>query len=287
MAQRAYLEVELIAHTPEPDKLVAASARICYSSYDVMSIMDNMTPKQVEDLIHKLTNMGHESPFEHASFTFSVSGVSRTLLAQITRHRIASYSVRSQRYLEECNFGYIIPKEITRMGLDNTYIQCIEQAQESYDTLFMALMDEYLQAEFAANPDSEAAVVFKEQCEENVDDALIYICDKYPKIWNKHNKKAAENARYLCPNATETKFSVTMNARSLLNFFNMRCCNRAQEEIHDLADAMLCEVLKVSPLLFRKAGAPCASGACSEGSMSCGQAVQVREKYSKMKEGLK
>ena len=117
-------------------------------------------------------------------------------------------------------------------------------------------------------------------------EAMDFIKNKHPRIWAKYEKLAAENARYICPGATETKFALTMNARELLHFFELRCCNRAQEEIRDMADAMLREVLKVSPKLFRLAGPGCVNGACPEGSMGCGKAADVRKKYNSLKEGL-
>ena len=109
---------------------------------------------------------------------------------------------------------------------------------------------------------------------------LLYA--KYNKINSQNEKnnlkKALENARSILPNACETKIVVTMNARSLLNFFKERCCMRAQDEIRTLAYLMLDEVLDVAPYLFSKSGAPCVYGPCPEGSMSCGQKQKPREK---------
>lgn len=101
------MKVKILAHTPEPEKLVAACAKLCYSSSPVDEIMDNLTDEAVEKFLTKLVDMGHESPIEHVSFTFMIDGVSRALLAQITRHRLASFSVRSQRYVDESNFDYV------------------------------------------------------------------------------------------------------------------------------------------------------------------------------------
>lgn len=286
MGKQVKPAVKLISYTPNPEGLVAAAARICYSPDDVETIMDNMTPKQVDNLINRLTNMGHESPFEHANFTFSVTGVSRVLLAQESRHRLQTLSVRSQRYNSESDFSYVVPTEIERLGLEEFYIERIEQIQDFYEDVFIAMMDEYLYAEYQANPEDEALKEFVRLYNEDIVEALDYIREKQPKIWSKYDKRAAENARYLCPGATETKFAVTMNARELLHFFELRCCNRAQEEIRDMATLMLAEVLKVAPKLFRLAGPGCTNGACPEGSMGCGKAADVRKKYNSMKEGL-
>lgn len=104
------MNIVLLTHTPEPEKIVAAAAKLCYSQKaDIQSLMDNLDSDKVNQFIHKLMSMHHESPLEHVSFTFAVEGVSRSLLAQITRHRIASFSVRSQRYCSEGNFEAVIP----------------------------------------------------------------------------------------------------------------------------------------------------------------------------------
>ena len=99
----------------------------------------------------------------------------------------------------------------------------------------------------------------------------------------KAEKMAIEDARFLLPNACSTKMIVTMNARSLNNFFRHRCCQRAQWEIRELADEMLRLVNEVAPALFARSGPPCVSGACPEGSMSCGRAAEMRKKYAFLK----
>ena len=95
----------------------------------------------------------------------------------------------------------------------------------------------------------------------------------------KAEKKAIEDARFVLPNACATKMICTMNARSLMNFFTHRCCNRAQWEIRELATQMLREVKAVAPHLFQKAGPPCLRGGCPEGKMSCGRPQEVRKKF--------
>ena len=106
------MNVTLLSHTPNPEQLIACAARLCYSSADVQSVMDGLTPEKTEEFIRMLSDMGHESPFEHVTFTFGIEGVSRSLLAQITRHRMASFSVKSQRYVKEFEFSYVTPPEI-------------------------------------------------------------------------------------------------------------------------------------------------------------------------------
>lgn len=182
--------------------------------------------------------MNHESPLEHISFTFAVENVSRSLLSQLTRHRIASYSVSSQRYVDMVNFKPVIPKDITENeDCLEVFEDCINEIKDSYNYITESLTDKYIS--FGIN--EKAA-----------------------------HKKAIENARAVLPNACPTKIIFTMNARSLLNFFSLRCCNRAQDEIRELADKMLILCKEVAPNVFKNAGAPCVRGKCTQGSMSCG-----------------
>ncbi len=106
------MKVELLAYTPDADKIVAAAAKLCYAKSDIANLMDGLTPEKTESFLKILSDLGHESPVEHASFTFGIEGVSRALLAQITRHRIASFSVQSQRYVSKLDFEYVTPPEI-------------------------------------------------------------------------------------------------------------------------------------------------------------------------------
>ena len=98
------MKVKLLAHTPEPEKLIAASAKNCYSSSNIDNVLEGLTEEKTENFVNMLSEIGHESPIEHVSFTFAIEGVSRSLLAQITRHRMASFSVQSQRYVREKGF---------------------------------------------------------------------------------------------------------------------------------------------------------------------------------------
>ena len=100
------MKVELLEHTPNPERVIAAAAKLCYSQVGVDDILEKMTPEKCESFIEMLMSLGHESPVEHVCFTFAIEGVSRSLLAQMTRHRIASFSVQSQRYVGKENFDY-------------------------------------------------------------------------------------------------------------------------------------------------------------------------------------
>ncbi|MEF2753362.1 MAG: FAD-dependent thymidylate synthase, partial [Agathobaculum butyriciproducens] len=138
------MKVKLLAYTPDPEKLVAAAAKNCYSSTDVDSVLDGLTEEKTESFVNMLSEIGHESPIEHVSFTFAIEGVSRSLLAQITRHRIASFSVQSQRYVREKGFEYVVPPEIDKIPAARAkFIQAMEDDQRTYEELTAVLMEGY------------------------------------------------------------------------------------------------------------------------------------------------
>lgn len=249
------MNVKLLSYTPEPEKLIAAAAKLCYSKSGIEDILENLTPENTGSFIQMLLDMGHESPFEHVSFTFGIEGVSRSLLAQITRHRIASYSVKSQRYVSEKNFEYITPPEIAD----------IPEAAEIFSDAMAAAGDYYIQL---------ADILKEKHYQSLINEGLD---EKTAR--RSAEKRAIEDARFVLPNACETKMAVTMNVRSLYNFFAHRCCNRAQWEIRFLADEMLRLVKEKAPAVFMLAGPPCVRGGCPEGKMTCGRASEMREKY--------
>lgn len=217
------MKVTLITHTPEPEKVIASAAKLCYSSSDIESLMSGLTTEKIEAFIKKLKDLGHQSPLEHCSFTFGIEGVSRALSHQLVRHRIASYSQKSQRYVKEGQFEYIVPPSIIENPIcKDAFEDFVKNSQWTYDFL--------------------------------IDNGI-----------------PAEDARFVLPNACETKIIVTMNIRTLLHFFEERCCNRAQWEIRHMAYAMLRICKEVAPNLFAKAGASCVKGKCKEGKMSCGK----------------
>lgn len=249
------MKVSLLSHTPEPERLIAAAAKNCYSSTDVDGILEGLTEEKTQSFLQMLTEIGHESPIEHVCFTFAIEGVSRSLLAQITRHRIASFSVQSQRYVRERGFEYVVPPEIEKIpDAKEKFIQAMEDDQRTYEELTAVLMENHLKALLNAGVPEKKA---RSQAE----------------------KKAIEDARYVLPNACATRIVMTANARSLQNFFRLRCCNRAQWEIRALAEEMYRLVYQVAPTLFSRSGPSCVDGACNEGKMSCGCAAEVRAHY--------
>lgn len=253
--------VKLIAHTPDPERVVAAAARLCYSPVGVDALLEQQTPEKNTKFVKMLASMGHESPIEHVSFTFAIEGVSRALLAQITRHRLASYSVQSQRYVRLDDFQFVIPPEIeSDPASKELFLQAMKKQGEEYLSLAASLQEKHT----------------RELMEQGLSEKDAA---------KKAEKLANEDARFVLPNACETKMVVTMNARSLKNFFRLRCCNRAQWEIRALAEAMFRLVYPIAPALFSDAGPSCvALGRCTEGRMTCGQFAEVRAKYADWKE---
>lgn len=230
------LQVELLAHTPDALSLIYAAFRQCYHA----GFVGDMWPKllrgetskvQQADFVAQVMASGHVSPIEHVSFTFAIQGVSRALSHQLVRHRIASYSQQSQRYVDGSRFDYILPPSIAKN----------EQARERFV-----------------------------QCIDTIGEAYRDIKDMLEKAGH---GQAREDARFLLPQAAETRVVATMNCRSLLNFFEHRCCMRAQWEIRALAMAMLRKCREALPVVFDVAGAPCDRlGYCPEGErFNCGR----------------
>ena len=233
------LNVVLLRHTPDPEEVVAMAAKLCYSPAGVAELKEKIEAKDQATFVEKLASIGHLSPAEHVSFTFGIEGISRACTHQLVRHRVASYSQQSQRYVKADQFDYLIPPSIKKdPALVREFEQCMAEAQERYGRILKRLEE------------------------------LGY-----------KGEDGQQDARYLLPNAAETKIIVSMNARELLHFFRVRCCNRAQWEIRAMSERMLALVKLVAPTIFAQAGPGCLSGPCPEGSMSCGKIEEVRKKY--------
>ena len=235
MAEKKEMNVALIRHTLNPEELIALSAKLCYSKSTIGGLKERVSSRDQSEFIERLMNMGHESTFEHACFTFGIEGVSRVLLAQLTRHRLASFSVQSQRYVSyENGFGYIIPPRIEALG---------EEAVARY-TMQMNQMDAWYR--------------------------------EWQEALGKNGEQSNEDARFVLPNACETRIMLTMNVRELRHFFSLRMCNRAQWEINELATKMHRLCLETAPALFADAGPACLRGKCPEGEKSCGKGPEKR-----------
>jgi len=231
------LDVVLLAYTPEPLSLIYAAFRQCYHAGFVADMWPKLLagemPRQKQaEFVGKVLESGHVSPVEHVSFTFAVEGVSRALTHQLVRHRIASYSQQSQRYVDASAFDYILPLAIGR----------IPEAKARFE----AFME-------------ETGRTYRD---------LKAMLEK-----NGRGDKGKEDARFVLPQAAETRIVVTMNCRSLFNFFEQRCCARAQWEIRKLAERMLTLCRDVLPEVFGCAGARCERlRYCPEGEkFTCGK----------------
>lgn len=230
-------KVRLLAYTKNPEKLIAAAIRQCYSKYGAFFLFEKIPKEKREKLIAQVVKSGHTSTIEHANFTFAIEGISRACSHELVRHRIASYSQQSQRYVSpKEGFNFIVPGQIkTKKNLYQKYLGHIENSKKLYDELIKA-------------------------------------------------KIKPEDARFVLPNASETKIVVTMNARSLFNFFQRRLCLRAQWEIRNMALKMYQEVMKIAPNLFQHAGPTCETeGICWEGKLACEKAhklkrIEIRER---------
>lgn len=252
------MKVSLLSYTPQAEKIVASAAKLCYSQSGVEDIQEKLTDEETQKFLSMLMDLGHMSTIEHVSFTFAIEGISRVLTHQLVRHRIASYSQQSQRYVKLEQFEYIMPPAIeNNVDAKKVFVDSMKKDQEAYNKITDILFDDY----------------FKSFLENGMD-------EKNAK--KNATKKAIEDARFVFPNACETKILVTMNARSLVNFFAHRCCERAQWEIRDMAQLMLYEAKKVAPTIFAASGPSCMAGKCPEGIMTCGKMVEIREKFKSL-----
>jgi thymidylate synthase (FAD) len=217
------VDVRLLNHTPDPERAIAAAARLCYAPVGAAELTETMSDEAVRRVLKTIITSGHTSALEHASYTFAVDGVSRAMTHQLVRHRLASYNQQSQRYVTYAQTpAFVTPPSVA----DDP------AASEAFALATRAAFDAYRSLVDAGIP--------------------------------------AEDARYLLPNAMETKIVITMNVRELLHFFELRCCKRAQWEIRELALGMLALAEPTAPYIFMDAGASCRRGPCREGKMTCG-----------------
>jgi thymidylate synthase (FAD) len=216
------VDVRLLNHTPEPERAIAAAARLCYAPVGAAELLEAMSDDAVRKVLRTIMRSGHLSALEHASYTFAVDGVSRALTHQLVRHRLASYNQQSQRYVKAETEAFVVPPTVLTSA----------EGADVFDAAMSAAWEAYRALLAAGIP--------------------------------------AEDARYVLPNAAESKIVVTMNCRELLHFLTLRCCKRAQWEIRELALAILALAEPTAPYIFMDAGAACRRGPCPEGTMTCG-----------------
>lgn len=215
------MKAKLLRYTADADLLCGTAALTTTKSGTPSEILEKMNPEAAKRIIRRVTGYGHGSVIEHASFTFSLEGVSRAMTHQLVRHRIASYTQQSQRYVAyNTSESYVTPPSIERNA----------QAQRVFD------------------------------------EALGKISKAYQVLLKLGISK--EDARFILPGAAKTNIIVTMNARELRHFFNLRCCARAQWEMREVAVEMLKQARKAAPALFEGCGPTCVElGYCPEGKM--------------------
>ena len=236
------MKVVLLAHTPNPEEIIAAAGRGCYSVKPSSELM-NMNNKEMK----KTLDMIHGSVLEHVSFTFSVEGVSRVLSHQLVRHRIASFSQQSMRYVDVHKLWdhIVIPKTVADVQFEEF---CFA------DTI------------------SEQPMTQKIEAYENALHELMLEMDKH--------KILSEDQRYFVPNGVMTNITLTMNLRELQHFFGLRRCKRAQWEIREMANKMAELIESECPVLTNhiNLGPQCEqTGRCPE-HKGCGrQLITVKE----------
>ena len=232
------MKVKLLRHTADAEILCGTAASTTTKSGSPSEMLKKIDREAAKRLIKRVTGYGHASVIEHASFTFSIEEVSRAMTHQLVRHRIASYTQQSQRYI-------------------------------TYDTL-----EKYVSPQSIADS-SEAKRIF--------DETLEKISETYQKLLKMNIPK--EDARFILPNASKTNIIVTMNARELRHFFNLRCCARAQWEIREVAVEMLRQAKKAAPALFEDCGPTCVElGWCTEGKMKPAECKipEIKERFRKL-----
>lgn len=226
------MRVELISFTRDPEVTCAKCASVSWSKRG----MNSLTLAEAREIMKHVLGCGHESVIEHASFTFFVEGISRSLTHQLVRHRIASYTQQSMRYTD------------------------------------LTTMHEYFIKPKTILDDKELNALF---------DETMSICKKAYDIL-RQKQIPAEDSRFVLPIATQTKIALTMNARELRHFFELRCCLRAQWEIRELANEILRICKSIAPSLFENSGPSCIRlGFCPEGEVSCGKLKTVLKSYKR------
>ena len=231
------MKVKLLRCTKDAELLCGAAASTSTRSGTPTGILEKMDTETAKRLIKRVTGYGHGSVVEHASFTFSIEGVSRAMTHQLVRHRIASYTQQSQRYVTYNTLeSYVTPPSIAQnTDARRIFDLSLERISQTYEDLLKL---------------------------------------KIPK----------EDARFILPNAAKTNIIVTMNARELRHFFNLRCCARTQWEMREVATEMLKQARKAAPALFENTGPSCVElGYCCEGTMKPTE-CKVEEMKKRFKE---
>lgn len=215
------MKVELISYPDGLVDVIYTACRTCYSKLSPIEIFKSTNEKSMEDklkLVQKVFDSGHLSCSEHNTFTFAIAGISRSCLAQISRHRLASFSVQSQRYVE-------IKENLEDLIILNTCGTPFDKMQLL--SKYFVFRDEN---ELLSNNYLEALITY-----------LKLIKEGYP----------AEDARNVLPNATKTNMVLSCNLRELMHICKLRLCLKAQDEVRTMVQYIKNEVCNREPWLRR------------------------------------
>lgn len=235
-------KVTLVSHTPDLEKNITAAAKLCYSNLTPSQIYEKLTDEDVENFLNRILKLGHGSVLEHSTLTFAVEDISRVTETQLVRQRTGSFSVQSGRYVKR-DPHYIIPEELKNdADLIAIYEESLEQSTNAYNKLIDMIIDKEI---------GDRSIISKTE-------------------YSKAEKKALENARYVLPQALRTHLVFSIDVRNFMNFIAHRRCKRAQDEIQEVANQMLCAVKDIMPTIYKYIGADCEITKCGEGVMTCG-----------------
>lgn len=256
--------VKLIVHTPEPEKVITAAAKLCYSNTPPSKLFENQTEESVEKFLNMIMKLGHGSILEHVVFTFAIEDISRVTEIQLCRHRTGSPSIQSGRYVRR-NPAYFLPKEIAHDEVAmNIYLNHCEKSTQAYLELIDRLEHVHVAKSLNIKVEDSYTLSSDERSQ-----------DLYEKERKKVEKIALEDARYVLPQSLRTHAVFSMDLRNLIGFISKRKCKRAQSEIRMVAQQIHDEIASVLPNIIKYIGAPCETGSCPEGNMSC------KEPYNK------
>uniref|UniRef100_A0A7C5PM88 Flavin-dependent thymidylate synthase n=1 Tax=Thermodesulfobium narugense TaxID=184064 RepID=A0A7C5PM88_9BACT len=231
------MKVSLIFHTPDPVRAIALGARVSVSNKLISDIYSELKEDEAIELVKRLYKMGHHTPFEHVSFTFGIENISRSCSHQLVRHRIASFTQKSQRY--------------TRFGT---------RSLGSSSDKRIEIEDLYV---FPPSFQKHPSILTKYR------DYLELGRRLYEDLLSKGIP--AEDARYILPNSAHTSLVMTMNFRELMHASSLRLCQRAQWEIRSVFEEIKKRVFEVSPFLSEFLCPKCEiTGYCNE-EKSCGR----------------
>lgn len=203
----------------------------------IFDVYSELKEDEARELVKRLYKMGHHTPFEHVSFTFGVENISRSCSHQLVRHRIASFTQKSQRY--------------TRFGM---------RSRDSESNKRIEIEDLYV---FPPTFQKHPSILTKYR------DYLELGRRLYEDLLSKG--VPAEDARYILPNSAHTSLVMTMNFRELMHASNLRLCQRAQWEIRSIFEEIKAKVFEVSPFLSEFLYPKCEiTGYCDE-EKSCGR----------------